>query len=84
MGGLRSTNGEKRTSYTLLVEKTEGRRPVGRSRRRLMDNIKMDLGVIAWRDVDCVGLTQDMGQVESSCECSNEPSVSRNSSTNIE
>jgi hypothetical protein len=35
--------GEKRNGYRLLVEKPEGRRPLGRRRRRWVDNIKMDL-----------------------------------------
>jgi hypothetical protein len=36
--------GEKRNAYTLLVGKPEGRRPLGRLRRRWVDNVKMDLG----------------------------------------
>jgi hypothetical protein len=43
MGGACSTNGEKRNTYRLLVGKPEGRRPLGRSRREWLDNIKMDL-----------------------------------------
>jgi hypothetical protein len=35
--------GEKRNVYSLLVGKPEGKRPLGRPRRRRMDNIKMDL-----------------------------------------
>jgi hypothetical protein len=35
--------GEKRNVYRLLVGKAEGKRPLGRPRRRRMDNIKMDL-----------------------------------------
>jgi hypothetical protein len=35
--------GEKRNAYTILVGKPEGNRPLGRPRRRLVDNIKMDL-----------------------------------------
>jgi hypothetical protein len=35
--------GEKRNAYRILVGKPEGRRPVGRPRRRWVDNIKMDL-----------------------------------------
>jgi hypothetical protein len=35
--------GEKRNVYRLLVRKSEGKRPLGRPRRRWMDNIKMDL-----------------------------------------
>jgi hypothetical protein len=39
-----STNGEKRNAYRKLVGKPEGKRPLGRPRRRWVDNIKMDLG----------------------------------------
>ena len=35
--------GEKRGAYRVLVEKPEGRRPLGRPRRKLEGNIKMDL-----------------------------------------
>jgi hypothetical protein len=42
MGGARSTNGDKRNAYRILVGKPEGKRPLGRSRRRWVDNIKMD------------------------------------------
>jgi hypothetical protein len=35
--------GETRNAYRILVEKPEGKRPLGRSRRRWVDNIKMDL-----------------------------------------
>jgi hypothetical protein len=37
---------EKRNVYRILVEKPDGMRPVGRPRRRWVDNIKMDLRVI--------------------------------------
>jgi hypothetical protein len=43
MRGACRTNGEKRNAYSLLVGKPEGRRPLGRQRRRWMDNIRMDL-----------------------------------------
>jgi hypothetical protein len=43
MGGACSTNEEKRNAYRLLVGKPEGRRPLGRPRRRWVNNIKMDL-----------------------------------------
>jgi hypothetical protein len=36
--------GEKRNAYRLLVGKPEGKRPLGRPRRRWVDNIKLDLG----------------------------------------
>jgi hypothetical protein len=38
--------GETRNAYMILVGKPEGRRPLGRPRRRWVDNIKMDLGEI--------------------------------------
>jgi hypothetical protein len=43
--------GEKRNAYRILVGKPEGKRPLGRPRRRWVDNIKMDLRVIGWDDV---------------------------------
>jgi hypothetical protein len=51
--------GEKRHAYRLLVGKPEERRPLGRPRRRCVDNIKMDLGEVGWGDVDWTGLAQD-------------------------
>jgi hypothetical protein len=50
MGRACSTNGEKRNAYRILVENPEGKRPLGRPRRRWVDNIKMDLREIGW---DC-------------------------------
>jgi hypothetical protein len=50
--------GEKRNAYKLLVGKPEGKRPLG-PRRRLVDNIKMDLVEIKWDGVDWVGLAQN-------------------------
>jgi hypothetical protein len=37
----------------------EGKRPLGRPRRRWVDNIKMDLGEVGWGDVDWIRLPQD-------------------------
>jgi hypothetical protein len=51
--------GEKRNAYRLLVEKPEGKTPLGRPRHRLVDNIRMDLGEVGWSDVDWIGLAQD-------------------------
>jgi hypothetical protein len=50
---------EKRNAYRLLVGKPEGKRPLGRQRRRWVDNIRMDLGEVGWGDVDWIGLAQD-------------------------
>jgi hypothetical protein len=38
--------GEKRNAYRLLVGKPVGKRPLGRPRRRWVDNIRMDLGEV--------------------------------------
>jgi hypothetical protein len=43
MGGVCSTNEEKRNMYRLLVGRPEEKRPLGRPRHRWVDNIKMDL-----------------------------------------
>jgi hypothetical protein len=51
--------GEKRDVYRLLVRKPEGKRPLGRPRRRWIDNIKMDLLEIGVNVVDWIGLAQD-------------------------
>jgi hypothetical protein len=58
MGGAFSTNGGKRNAYRLLVGEPEGRRPLGRPRRRWLDNIRMDLVEMGWGDVDWIGLSQ--------------------------
>jgi hypothetical protein len=51
--------GEKRNLYRLLLGKPEGKRPLGRPRRRRIDNIKMDLPEIGLNVVDWIGLAQD-------------------------
>jgi hypothetical protein len=51
--------GKKRNAYRLLVGKPEGERLLRRSRRRWVDNIRMDIGELGWVDVDLIGLAQD-------------------------
>jgi hypothetical protein len=51
--------GEKRNAYRLLVGKPEGKRPLGRPRRRWVDNIRIDLGEMEWGDVDWIDLAKD-------------------------
>jgi hypothetical protein len=74
MGRACSTNGEKRNAYRILVGNPEGKRPLGRPRRRWVDNIKLDLRKIGWDGGDWMNLAQ--GPVEGSCERGNEPSGS--------
>jgi len=45
--------------YRVLVGKPEGRRPLGRSRRRCVDHIRMDLQEVGCRYMDWIGLAQD-------------------------
>jgi hypothetical protein len=59
MGRPYSTNGAKRNAYRLLVEKPERKRPLGRPRRRWVDNIRMDLGEVGWSDVDWIVLAKN-------------------------
>jgi hypothetical protein len=51
--------GEGRNVYRVLVGKPEGRRPLGRPRRRWEDGIKMDLEEIVWGGVEWIYLAQD-------------------------
>jgi hypothetical protein len=51
--------GEKRNAYRLLMEKPDGKRQLGGTRRRWVDNIRTDLGEVGWGDVDWIGLAQD-------------------------
>jgi hypothetical protein len=51
--------GEKRNAYRLLVGKPEGKRPLGKPRRRWVDNIRMDRVEMGWGDVDWIGLAKD-------------------------
>jgi hypothetical protein len=54
-----SRMGEKRNAYRLLVGKPEGKKPLGRSRCRWVDNIRMDLEEVGWSDVDWIDLAKD-------------------------
>ena len=51
--------GEERGAYRVLVGKAEGKRPLGRLRRRWVDNIRMDLQEVGCGYVDWIGLSQD-------------------------
>jgi hypothetical protein len=49
---------EIRNAYRILVGRLEGRRPLGRPRGRLVDNIKMHLREIGWDGIDWIDLAQ--------------------------
>jgi len=51
--------GEERGVYRVFLEKPEGRRPLGRPRRRWVDNIRMDLQDVGCGYMDWIGLAQD-------------------------
>jgi hypothetical protein len=51
--------GEKRNAYRILVGKPEGKRPLGRPRRRWVDNIRMNLREVRWDGRDWIDLDQD-------------------------
>jgi hypothetical protein len=59
MGGACSAYGEKRDVYKVLVGKPEGKKPLGRPRRRWEDNIKMDLQDMVCGGVDRIELAED-------------------------
>jgi hypothetical protein len=59
MGRTCSTNGEKRNTYRILVGKVEGKRPLGRPRRRWVRNFKMELGETECVGMDCIDLAID-------------------------
>jgi hypothetical protein len=59
VGGPCNRNREKRNEYRLLVGKPEGKRPLGRPRRRWVDNIRMDLVEVGWDDVNFIDLAKD-------------------------
>jgi hypothetical protein len=52
IGRACSTSGEKINSYGLSVRKSEGRRPLGRPRRRRANNIKMGIEETGWSGTD--------------------------------
>ena len=51
--------GEGRGLYGVLVGKPEGKRPLGRPRRRWEDNIRMELQEVVCRDMDCIDVAQE-------------------------
>jgi hypothetical protein len=62
MGRACRTNGEKLDAYRLLVGKAERKRPLGRPKRRWVNNIKTDLKEIEWDGIDWIDMAQDRDQ----------------------
>jgi hypothetical protein len=62
MGSSCSTNGGEENAYRISVGKPEANRPLGRPRRRLVDNIKKDLREIGWDGMDWIDMAQNMDQ----------------------
>jgi hypothetical protein len=54
--------GRKRNAYRILVGKSERKRPLGRPRRKWVDNIKKDLREIRWDGMDWIDQAQDRDQ----------------------
>jgi hypothetical protein len=50
---------EKNNVYRLFVGKPEGKKPLGRTRCRWVDNVRMDLGKVRWGHVDWIDLAED-------------------------
>jgi hypothetical protein len=63
MGRPCSTNEGEVETYRILVGKLDGKRPLGRPRRRREDNIKRDLRDIRWDGMDWIDLTEDRAVV---------------------
>jgi hypothetical protein len=53
---------ERRNTYRIFVGRPEGKKPLGRPRRRWVDNIKMDLRKIGWDGMDWIDLAQERDQ----------------------
>jgi len=72
--------GEETGVYRVLMGKPEGKRPLGRLRRRWVDNIRTDFQEVGCGYMGWIGLEQDRErdtpQVADACECGNEPSGS--------
>jgi hypothetical protein len=64
MGRACSTHGKKRNAHRILMGKPEGKRPLGRTRCRSEDNIKMDLrevGGMVWTGLICLRIGTSEG-----------------------
>jgi hypothetical protein len=63
--------GEGRGVYRVLLGKPDGKRPLGKLRRRWEDNIQMDLQEVGCGGMDWIELAGGLRQVAGTCECGN-------------
>jgi hypothetical protein len=75
MGSACTTKGDE-NAYRILVGKPEGKRPLGRPRRSLADNIEIELREIGWDVMDWIDLAQNRDQWRAPFEHGNERSGS--------
>jgi hypothetical protein len=66
---------EERKAYKVLVGKPEGKRPLGRPRRRCEDGIRMDLRETGLGGCGLDSTVSGQGPVAGCCECGDEPSA---------
>jgi hypothetical protein len=83
MGSVCSTNGKKRNAYRILVGNPEGKRSLGRTGSRLVDNIKMDAIQIGCGGMDWIPLVRGEGPVSGSCKHGNESSDPQNAGKSL-
>jgi hypothetical protein len=69
MGREGGENEEGENTYSVFVGKLEGKRPLGRPRRRSVNNIKIVLRDIGWGDVDWIDLTQALAKTVNIFSC---------------
>jgi hypothetical protein len=68
--------GEERKVYKVLVVKPEGKRPLGRPRRRWEDKVRMDVRETGFGGCGLDSTGSGQGPVAGCCECGDEPSGS--------
>jgi hypothetical protein len=63
IGGACNTHGKNEKYINILVGKPDGKRPLGRPKRRWEDNIWVDLGEMSWEGMEWIHMAQDRDQL---------------------